>query len=315
MTRPRGRRALLQSGALALCGLAGCLDGLGGTTTQTASERPTATETESPSATPPSSGTEDPSETEQTSETESTAEPHVVEFVPVGVQSSFFYLTSPDSMAVTAAEETQFVFVEVRPRTDSPPPSDFSLAADDRRFWGTLAPGDVAGPHLVYELGSSYRSGEVEPGWVAFEVPNPLDADEIALAYQSRRESLDEEFLAELRTPPADFEVVSFDAPEEVAHDEPFEVSLTVENVGEGEGTFRACLNQSGPVFVPRPAELSVPAGERREQTWSVGDRSSAGTEQIGLRLESPAETRTASVEAVGGTTTGTQARRESPSE
>jgi hypothetical protein len=237
----------------------------------------------------------------------------VVEFVPVGVQSSFFYLTSPDSMAVATTERTQFVFVEVRPRTDSPPPSDFALAADDRRFWGTLAPGDVAGPHLVYELGSGYRSGEVEPGWVAFEVPNPLDADEIALAYQGRREPLGEEFLAELRTPPADFEVVSFDAPEEVDHDESFEVSVTVENVGETAGTFRACLNQSGPTFVPRPVELSIPAGERREETWTFDDSVSAESQHLDLRLESPAEVRTAGVEVVGGTTTGKQADWKSP--
>jgi hypothetical protein len=237
----------------------------------------------------------------------------VVEFVPVGVQSSFFYLTSSDSMAVATAEETQFVFVEVRPRTDSPPPSDFALVADDRRFWGTLAPGNVAGPHLVYELGSGYRSGEVEPGWVAFEVPDPLDADEIALAYQGRRESFDEELLDELRTPPADFELVSFDAPAEVDHDESFEVSVTVENVGETEGTFRACLNLSGPVFVPRPVEPSIPAGERREETWAFGDRVSPGTEQVGLRLESTAETRTASVAVVGGTTIERSAGRKSP--
>ncbi|WP_276301140.1 hypothetical protein [Halorussus lipolyticus] len=294
MTRPRNRRALLRTGVLAMGGLAGCIGGLGEGPAETTSERRTATGDDS-SATV---GTDKPAETDT-----ATAGPSAVEFVPVGVQSSFFYCPSPDSVAVVTAEETQFAFVQVRPQTDSPPPSDFSVVADGRRFWGTLAPGDVAGPHRVYELGSGYHSGEVEPGWVAFEVPNPLDADDIALAYQDRRESVGAGLAADLREPPAEFGLVSFDAPETVAHDETFEVSLTVENVGESAGVFRASLNQLGPTYAPYPAELSVPAGERREETWSFGDHISAETDEIVLRLELPADRRRANVEVVGGTT------------
>lgn len=290
MTRPRNRRALLRTGVLAVGGLAGCIGGLGEGPAETTSERRTATGDDS-SATV---GTDEPTDT---------SGPSAVEFVPVGVQSSFFYCPSPDSVAVVTAEETQFAFVEVRPQTDSPPPSDFSLVADGRRFWGTLAPGDIAGPHRVYERGSGYHSGETDPGWVAFEVPNPLDADDIALAYQDRRESVEADLAGDLREPPAEFSPVSFDAPETVAHDETFEVSLTVENVGESDGIFRACLNQLSPAYAPHPAELSVPVGERREYTWSFGDRISAETDEIGLRLELPDDRRRTSVEVVGGTT------------
>lgn len=300
MTRPRSRRALLRAGALAVGGLAGCLDDLG----ESSTERPTAAgETE-----PPSGTAATPSEPETpASETETaTTEAPAVELVPVGVQSSFFYLTTPDSMAVAASEATQFAFVEVRPQTDSPPPSDFSLVADGRRFWGTLAPGDVGSPHRLSELGSSYRSGRSDSGWVAFETPEPLDAEEISLTYRGREWSLGEGLVADLRQPPADFELVSFDAPEKVARDESFEVSLTVANSGEGDGVFRVSLNQISPAVVPHRATLSVPAGERRDWSWTLGEYVSQETEQLDFRLESAAERRETTVE-VGGTSKSEQ--------
>lgn len=293
MTRPRSRRALLHTGALAVGSLAGCLDGLGDSST----ERPaTASETEPPSGTAATSS--EPETPASETETETTEAP-AVELAPVGVQSSFFYLATPDTMAVATPEGTQFAFVEVRPQTDSPPPSDFSLVADGRRFWGTLAPGEVGSPHRLSELGSSYRSGRSDSGWVAFEVPEPLDAEEISLTYRGRAWSLADGLVADLRDPPADFELVSFDAPEQVARDESFEMSLTVENSGAGDGVFRVSLNQTSPSVVPHRATLSVPAGERRDWSWSLGEYASQETESLDFRLESAAARRETTVEIV----------------
>ncbi|WP_137286830.1 DUF4352 domain-containing protein [Halorussus salinisoli] len=293
MIRSRGRRALLQSGVVAIAGLAGCVGGLRDgddepNETETTRRRPSETTTvdrnRSSTGTPP-------------------GEPSAVEFVPVGVQSSFFYLTTPDSMDVEAVEGTQFVFVEVYPQTDSPPPSDFSLVADGRHFWGTLAPGEVGGPNRLSELGPGYRADETGSGWVAFEVPNPLDAEEVELAYRGRSQRVDETILADLRAPPADFEVVSFDAPEQVVHDESFEVSLTVENVGESDGVFRASLNQAGAMYSPNRAEIRVPAGERRERAWTFGEYLPSGTGRARFHLRSADTDREAVIEVVEGAT------------
>jgi hypothetical protein len=294
MTRNRSRRALLRTGALAVGSLAGCVGSLGdrgdggddGST-------PTATTRERSAA----DGT---SRTETATESPTTARPSV-EFAPVGVQSSFFYLTSPDSMDVEAVDGVQFAFVEVRPRTASPPPSDFALVADGRHYWGTLAPGDAGGPNRLVELGPGYSYEDADPGWVAFEVPDPLDAAEVVLAHDGRTRPVGDDLLAALRTPPADFELVSFDAPEEVSPGDPFEVSFAVENVGEADGTFRASVNQSGPTDVPHRAEFRVPAGTRRERTVRFDGDSNAEADAVGLQFRSAVADRETTVEVVSG--------------
>lgn len=293
MTRRRSRRALLRTGAVAVAGLAGCVGSLRD-----------ADDVRSPSETTRRSRHETVTgdETRSTTDAPTTRVP-AVELDPIDVRSSFFYLSTPDSLGVEAVEATQFVFVEVRPRTDSPRPSDFALVADDRHFWGTLAPGDVGGPHRLSEFGPVYRAGKRRSGWVAFEVPNPLDAEEVALTYDDWSWSVGETDLADLRAPPADFELVSFDAPQEVSHDESFDVSLVVENAGEEDGVFRASLNQAGPTYAPHRAEVRVPESERRERTWTFGESVVPGTERVNLRLESAVADRETTVEVVGGTT------------
>ncbi|MFC4450154.1 hypothetical protein [Halorussus aquaticus] len=293
MTRRRSRRALLRAGAVAVAGLAGCVGSL---------DIPDGVRRQSETTHRSPTETSDPSETPSTTRSATTRDP-TVELDTIDVRSSFFYLTTPDSLDVEVVEATQFVFVRVRPRTDAPRPSDFALAADDRYFWGTLAPGKVGGPHRLSEFGPVYRAGKRRSGWVAFEVPNPLDADEVALTYDDWRWSLDEDRLAALRAPPPDFELVSFEAPEEVAHDESFDVTAVVENAGEGDGVFRVSLNQAGPAYAPHRAAIEVPAGERRERTWTFGESVSRETERVNLRLESAVADRDTSVEVLGGTT------------
>ncbi|MFC7080574.1 hypothetical protein [Halorussus caseinilyticus] len=289
MTKRRNRRALLRT--VALTGLTGCVGNL-----RDGDDEPPETTPRRPRETTAEDG---PRPTRESP----TADVPVVDFVPVGVQSSFFYLTTPDSMDVEAVEGTQFAFVEVRPRTDSPPPSDFSLVVDDRHFWGTLAPGEMGGPHRLHELGPGYRADKNRSGWVAFEVPDPLDAETVELTYRGRDRPVDEEVVADLRSPPADFELVSFDVPEQVAHDESFDASLVVENVGEGDGIFRASLNQAGPTYSPNRAKMRVPAGARRERTWTFGEYVTSGTERVRLHLRSAVADRETTVEVLGKAT------------
>ncbi|WP_435178289.1 hypothetical protein [Halorussus sp. AFM4] len=295
MTRRRSRRALLRAGALAATGLAGCVGELDDWPDGTETERRRSDETigspETRSTTP-----------------EPTTEAPAVELEPVAVRSSFFYLDGPQTVGVEAEEGTQFAFVRVRPRTDSPRPSDVALVADDRHFWGTVAPGDVGGPRRLTGLGSVYRAGEDRPGWVAFEVPNPLDAEEVALTYDGRDRSLGDAAVSALRAPPADFELAAFDAPDRVAPGASFDVSAEVENVGEGDGVFRASLNELGPVYGPNRASVAVPADESRERTWTVDASDSPDAERVRLELDSVAGVRKATVAVVGDTGPGTTA-------
>lgn len=296
----RSRRALLRTGALAVGSLAGCVGSLGDAN----DDGPSATRTTTRNG-PPTTNRDGPrttgrNGTRTAGESPTTARP-AVELVPVGVQSSFFYRATPDSVDVEAVEGVQFAFVEVRPRTASPPPSDFALVADGRRYWGTLAPGDAGGPNRLAELGSGYRYENADPGWVAFEVPDPLDAEEVAVARDGRRWSVGADLLASLRTPSADFELASFDTPDEVAVDGAVEASFAVENVGGTDGTFRASVSPAGPTYPSHRTAVPVAAGERRQRTVRIGVRPNAETERVDLRFRSAVADREATVEVVGG--------------
>lgn len=286
MTRRRSRRALLRAAALATTGVAGCVGGLDDWPDGTETERRRPGETTARRGPGPTTGA-------------TTTEAPAVELDPVGVRTSFFYLERADAVGVEADEGVQFAFVRVRPRTDSPRPSDLALVADDRHFWGTLAPGDVGGPRRLTDLGSVYQAGDGSAGWVAFEVPNPLDAEAVALTYDGRRRSLGESMVSALRAPPADFELTGFDAPARVDRGVSFEVSVEVENVGEGDGVFRASLNELGPEYGPHRSSVAVPAGERRERTWIVGAPDSSDADRVNLELDSVAGDREATVEMV----------------
>lgn len=298
MTARRNRRALLRTGALAVsAGLAGCVGGLGDEADD-ASDSTTETRT---------SPTRD---TTRTTEAESTTAEPPLAVVDVRVQSSFVHLTTPDSADVSAPEGTQFVFADVQ-QTESgasaPPKDAFALVADDRRFDGTLVPGSAGSPSRLYWQGPAYDPDERETGWIAFEIPERLDADEVVLTYESEgrtfSESLDSEVSESLAEPPAEFELIDFGHPESVERYGRFELSVTVENVGEGDGVFRAALNQTHPLYAPHVVERRIPAGERgewdRASSWSLH----RDAKQAQFELLTPREKREATVEIATETT------------
>lgn len=295
MTGLRNRRTLLRTGALAVsAGLAGCVGSLGDDTDEvtTTTETPATETTES----------DPPTESEP---------PLAVE--GVHVQSSFVRLTTPDSADVAAPEGTQFVFADVRPSASGsslPAPEELSLVADDRRFEGTTTPGSTYGSYQLYEQGSAYNPDEREPGWVAFEVPDPLDAGEVALTYDSEGRTVSETLGSEVREtlaePPTEFELVAVDAPETTRDWESFEISITVENASETDGAFRAVVNQTHPVYRFWPVEVAVPAGERREWTRTFnrhGYFAETNADGASYRLVSPFGERGIAVDVAPETT------------
>lgn len=298
------RRALLQTGAFALVGAAGCTGNLGDDAPGNGTSESTTEET---TRAPEQSAAEEA--TEGAAETTTTTVEPLVALDDVQVQSSFFYRTHPDAAAVAAREGTQFVFADLQlvgSIADLPVPDEIALVAADRRFEGTVAPGSTDGPWELTGRGEAYATEPARSGWIAFEVPDPLSAEQIALSYESDgrafSESLDTETTEALARPPAEFEIAGFEFPESIRQGGSFEVSVAVENTSEVDGIFRAVLNQSHPLYGYRTIELDVPANERREWSrrsdWSVHD-----AERADFTLLTPDKKREATVEVVSETT------------
>lgn len=304
MTGPRSRRAVLRTGALALVGTAGCTGNLGDAPADGTSKSTSAGTT--PDA---GEGSTTRRTTEESETATTTAEP-LLAVEDVAIQSSFFYNSFPDAAAVAAREGTQLVFVELRlvgSVADLPSPDEIALVADGQRFEGRVAPGSTDGPWELSERGEAYSAESAQSGWVAFEIPDPLDTDRIALAYESDgrvfSDSLPAEVVETLARPPAEFEVAAFEFPESVRQGDSFEVSVAVENTGEVDGVFRAVLNQTHPLYGYRTIELVVPANEHRE--WSRrSDWNAHEADRAQFTLLAPGDKREATVKVVSETTT-----------
>ncbi|WP_192498443.1 hypothetical protein [Halorussus halophilus] len=301
MTSPRSRRSLLRTGsALAVAGFTGCLgqsgaDTPGGTTVDTTTDSTT---------------TDEPKTEQRPTDTETTTAGQALSVEGVRVQSSLLYLNTPDSMKVASPDERQFVFADVTPSSSDalPPTVDaFELVVDDVRVDGTQKPGPVSGPRMVHSPNPPYDPDVRETGWIAFEVPNSLDADSVELVYETGGESvskpLSSDALSKLADAPPEFELVSLDAPESVGAEEVFDVSVTVENVGESDATFRGVLNQTRPTYYPNPMVVPVPAGEQREWSEPCGDHESGDTDQYSFNFLSPLDARELTVEVASETT------------
>jgi hypothetical protein len=184
---------------------------------------------------------------------------------------------SPDSVGTYGDRGEQYVIASVAAEgTPAPPPSEFALAAGGETF----APdGDVGGMgERLWNYDGAYGREGAAAGWIAFEVPKPLDAEDAAITWPGGEYALDDRAVERLSQPPTDFEVKGFDAPETMELDETVTATLTVENVGDADGRFVAAVNRTGPRIAYTPEatlSLDVPAGETA--TWEYesgpGDR------------------------------------------
>jgi hypothetical protein len=242
------RRDYLASGATVLAGLAGC-----------AELEPTSSST-APADEPLSWG--------------DAATVAGVEVTPrtASVRHSAFYHLSPDSLGVLGFGDRQGVVAKVTAAGDEPmDPSAFSLAAGNDTAAGWQRYRSV-GPHRFYALGTPLRESRRDTGWVGFDLPVETDAGEPALRVRSAdgvaaRWRLPDDAAAAIRAPEPSFVVRDFDAPERVAPGDPIEFSATVRNFGDGDGRFRASLNQLGPTYRFETVERGIPAGGEWE--WS----------------------------------------------
>lgn len=231
----RTRRRFLTLGAAAGVAVAGCNDSDGDSTPTT----PTAT------------GTETPTETETPADTAGTV---VVDSVAVqpGLVGVFidFYL-------VLRRPETQWVVAEVA-AADGPPPESFAVTTPDDAF--EMRAGIEYSDASLAAFGDTYAP--TEPGWLAAEVPKPLEAEEAVLTWDGGRYPVDGALLDRLRRPPTEFEV-SFEAAPVDGVDGAVRSIVTVENVGDVAGTFVAGINMTFPTNRPeRRIVRRVGAGE-----------------------------------------------------
>ena len=272
---PSTRRTFLAGAAAAL---AGCVSGRSdpGTSDGTPEQTPAPTTSERPARSTLAFG-----------ETATVGE---LDVRPTGavVQDSYVALVYPDFADVVAAEGRQFLFLTVD-ASGSPAPAaeDFAVVAGDAAYAGE--PRGSAG--RPYREGRPYTP-DAGHGWILYELPAPLEGERIAVELDVDDGDpptwhLPEDVVARLRGPAPAFEVRDFEAPDSVRPDEPIEVSATIANVGDGDGTFRASLNQEGDLlYGADPFSFDLAAGAERAWTETVATHQRGEIEgQLTVRL------------------------------
>lgn len=259
------RRAYLAT--LAAAGLAGCIEGAPGS----APESPT--ETDSPTATTaPDTG----------------SHPEVA-VEAAAVQYAYRHIENVDWNAIRPADG-QFVFVTVDAREADPVPGRdaFTLAAAgefydpveiEQRYPVDL---DVPGePYMPHE--------DAEPrGWFVFDVPAQLDTAP-SLRLERDTGPLEWELDTEKATaPPPEWDWTA-SAPETVAPEETFDITVSAENVGDGPGTFRGAVNFSYPLYRPKGFDIPLEPGASGEATISASSEGAESGRELEYGLRTPA--------------------------
>ncbi|MWG34174.1 hypothetical protein [Halomarina oriensis] len=194
-----------------------------------------------------------------------------------GTQSWVVGNDFPDSKAVFGEQGKQFLVFKMGVDGESMVAYDeFEIDAGT-----TYTPTEYIGiaetsPSLPYGPQYTPSAG----GWVAFHIPEPLDADAVTLRWPEGEYRVERALLDELATPPAEFAVREFSFPE--TYEAEMTATLTVENTGDVDGTFIGAINQIGiDVDITPVAEISldVPAGASESWTYSTTVTGSPGEE------------------------------------
>jgi len=183
----------------------------------------------------------------------------------VTVAPAVVALNSPDSIGTFGSRDQQYVLAEITADSSELSPRDLQLVTGGERYSPAERVGD--GPS-IRPYGDLYFATEGESGWVAFELPKPLDAATAALSWPGGGSDIADPIVGALRRPPASFDV-TVEAPGQVEADSEATLSVTVENTGDVPGTFVGALNRIGPSVAYAPvaaARLSLTAGET--DTW-----------------------------------------------
>lgn len=209
-------------------------------------------------------------------------------------QHSVFTLTTPDSYGVEAYPGRQLLFVTIDISGDGPIPSpdDFQIEAGGERYPGWVEYEGHRGYRFRFENRATPFDSEKPQsgGWIGFALPESLDDSDPALRLQFAGESegathwpLPTAVQQQLTAPAPDTRLETVDIPDTISEDESFDVTLTAVNDGDGAGTFRAAVNESGPEYWPNAVRLSLEPGNR--QTASVTISGHVGTDSPLVRV------------------------------
>jgi hypothetical protein len=212
--------------------------------------------------------------------------------------------SSPDSYGVYGDRDEQWLVAEVAADPAEHPPDSFAVDAGGERH--TVATRVGEGDGRLPDFGAAYGEGpRPGVGWLAVELPNPLDVDAPRLTWSDGAYVLPGPAVERLAAPPAAF-TVSFDADDGAGADETVTATVTVENAGTVDGTFVAALNRVGPRVDHAPAaSVRVDVPVETTETWrfthALDDPAATdGDDTIGLylRWRDGATARRVSIEA-----------------
>lgn len=249
MDRSPSRRRFLLTGGVALGAFAGCL-----TTSEDAV--PSETSRSTPVDRPTNAPTTEPAPT------------GTLSVADTGTRSWVVAPNFPDSLDVFGERGRQYLFFGIAVEGTAPVDyTAFGLTADDTQYTPTeyIGIADTAGTSTGYGDRYTREAG----GWVAFHVPEPLDADSVTLRWpEDGRYVVGDDLLAELATPPAEFAVREF--AETASSDGTRTVALTVENTGDVDGRFVALVAWYEPrADYGESVELSLDVAAGDTETWS----------------------------------------------
>lgn len=273
-------RRLGTAGAGALSAAAGCVDRSPGGRSD-GSERTTGTRTD---------GTPEP--TSSTESTETVAGPGVRALGDVRVsvtdpvaRKAVAYESVMGSGGVLAPAGRQFVVTAVRSAVGTgefdaaggPPHGAFSLVAGDDSYPAVDVEDRTTGAYTTSLAGRGEAgydlpyAGSRSVGWLAFELPSPLDVDAAEIRCERGGSSaawpLPEAAVATLSRPAPTFELRSFDA--EPTEGGSVEITLVAENTGDVDGEFLAAVywptERIADDDESTPVRDDVAAGERIE--------------------------------------------------
>lgn len=204
------------------------------------------------------------------------------------VRPAVVALNSPDSYGVYGQRTEQYLIAGIA--VDDPTeytPEEFAVQTPDSTYEATTDIGESRG--RVASFGDAYGVGDGEAGWLAFEVPKPLDSETATLVWDGGDYAFGPAVIEQLNRPPTAFEV-SFETPDSVALGEEVTATATIQNVGDDDGTFVGALNRVGPriAYAPETAIVrEIAAGDTEEwtHTYSFGDPKIAELEDPRVRL------------------------------
>ena len=229
-----------------------------------------------------------------------------VEIRGASVTFSVRYVRNYDHNGVYTVEGRQFVFVSL---DDTEEPhhslSAFSLLADGDPYPATIF---ESGEHALganepaYEYDNPFERGDT--GWACFVVPANLDSPpEFRIEGDTGEHRLAVPDVERATQPPPEWEFTA-SAPETVPAYSKFDIEITAENVGDGDGVFRGAVNFENVSAHTETFEFALSPGESGSAT--VQAESGHGGQTFSYGVETAGGETEVTVDIVSGTASDT---------